>query len=195
MANPTPIRGPGSGCDPDVELGVRAQSGVMPFHANQGDPLQPSRNIAARAGRWSAAHRKTAVLGWILFVVVATLIGGKIGQTNLKSSEMGNGESKQGMGIIDAANFPDSIGADDPQVTAAMKDVVNRLQQIKGVDDIESPLNREQRANTVSKDGRSVVVNFTLAGKDETKDDLASLEKVADAPLAAVAAVQKSHPE
>ena len=31
--------------------------------------MQPSRNIAARAGRWSARHRKTAVLGWIAFVV------------------------------------------------------------------------------------------------------------------------------
>src|SRR5687767_342322 len=32
----------------------------------------PSRNLAARAGRWSARHRKTAILGWIAFVVLAT---------------------------------------------------------------------------------------------------------------------------
>ncbi|MBA2304506.1 MAG: MMPL family transporter [Acidobacteria bacterium] len=32
--------------------------------------MQP-RNLAARAGRWSATHRKTAILGWILFVVLA----------------------------------------------------------------------------------------------------------------------------
>jgi RND superfamily putative drug exporter len=167
----------------------------------------PSRNIAARAGRWSATHRKTAIIGWILFVVLATLIGGKIGQTNLKSSEMGNGESKRGNVIIDKANFPETIGervliqgkgsisSDDPQITAATKDVVNRLEQIKGVDDIESPLNPKDRENTVSKDGRSVVVNFSLPGKSETKEDLTALETVADAPLAAVAAVQKSHPE
>jgi hypothetical protein len=30
-----------------------------------------SPNLAARAGRWSAAHRKTAILGWILFVVLS----------------------------------------------------------------------------------------------------------------------------
>ena len=53
------------------------------------------RNLAARAGRWSAQHRKTAILGWILFVVLATVIGGKVGQQNLESSKMGNGESKQ----------------------------------------------------------------------------------------------------
>ena len=31
-----------------------------------------SRNLAATAGRWSAQHRKTAILGWIVFVVLAT---------------------------------------------------------------------------------------------------------------------------
>ena len=45
-----------------------------------------------------------------------------------------------------------SIKSDDPQVTAAVKDVVNRLEGIKGVKDIESPLNAQQRANTVSAD-------------------------------------------
>ncbi len=69
-----------------------------------------SRSIAARAGRWSATHRKTAILGWILFVVLATLIGGKIGQTNLEQSASGNGDSKRGAMIMDDAGFPDEIG-------------------------------------------------------------------------------------
>ena len=138
--------------------------------------MQP-RNLAARAGRWSATHRKTAIIGWILFVVLATMIGGKVGQQNLESSKMGNGESKRHDIIVDNANFPDEIGervliqgkgeikADSPEVTAAVKDVVNRLEQIEGVSDIESPLNEQDRASTVSKDGRSVLVNFTLPGK------------------------------
>ena len=115
--------------------------------------MQP-RNLAARAGRWSATHRKTAILGWILFVVLATLIGGKVGQQNLESSKMGNGESKRHDVIVDNANFPDEIGervliqgkgsvkADSPQVTAAVKDVVNRLEQIKGVDEHREPAQR-----------------------------------------------------
>src|SRR5215203_271897 len=168
--------------------------------------MQP-RNLAARAGRWSATHRKTAVIGWILFVVLATVIGGKVGQQNLESSKMGNGESKRHDIIVDNANYPDEIGervliqgkgsikADSPQVTAAVKDVVNRLEQIKGVSDIESPLNAKHRANTVSKDGRSVLVTFTLPGKSETKEEQEALETVADAPVAAVAAVQNVHPE
>jgi putative drug exporter of the RND superfamily len=43
----------------------------------------PRRNIAHRAGRWSATHRKTAVIGWILFVALATVVGGMVGQRNL----------------------------------------------------------------------------------------------------------------
>ena len=168
--------------------------------------MQP-RNLAARAGRWSATHRKTAIIGWILFVVLATVIGGKVGQQNLESSKMGNGESKRHDIIVDNANFNDEIGervliqgkgsikADSPEVTAAVKDVVSRLGQIEGVSDIESPLNPSDRANTVSKDGRSVLVTFTLPGKSETKEEKEALESAADAPLAAVAAVQKAHPE
>ena len=74
-------------------------------------------------------------------------------------------------------------------MTAAVQDVVSRLEQIEGVTEIESPLDPANRANTVSKDGRSVVVNFTLPGTDEHVDTLV------DEPLAAVAAAQKAHPD
>jgi len=69
-----------------------------------------SRNVAARVGRWSAQHRKTAVLGWILFVVLATFLGGKVGTTELENSASGNGESKRGDMIVDAADFPEQSG-------------------------------------------------------------------------------------
>jgi uncharacterized membrane protein YdfJ with MMPL/SSD domain len=166
--------------------------------------MNSPRNLAARAGRWSAQHRKTAILGWILFVVLATMAGSSIGQKELPDAEMANGESKRAMQIIEAADFPETVGeqvliqgkgsikSDSPEVTAAVNDVVKRLEAIDGVTDIQSPLVREHRAGTVSKDGRSVVVNFTLpdAGDDEEK-----LIASAEAPLAAVAAVQKAHPE
>src|SRR3954468_19469773 len=41
---------------------------------------RPSRpNLAARAGRWSASHRRTAILGWIAFVVAAVVLGQAVG--------------------------------------------------------------------------------------------------------------------
>ena len=38
-------------------------------------PLARSTNIAARMGRWSASHWKTAVFGWLAFVVAAIAVG------------------------------------------------------------------------------------------------------------------------
>ena len=38
-----------------------------------------ANTFAARAGRWSAQHRKTAIWGWIAFVAVAFVIGGAVG--------------------------------------------------------------------------------------------------------------------
>jgi uncharacterized membrane protein YdfJ with MMPL/SSD domain len=145
-----------------------------------------SRNLAARAGRWSAQHRKTAILGWILFVVLATVLGGKVGQNDLDDSARGSGESKRGDMIIKAAGFPDQAGeqvlvqGEGPQRTAAVRDVVTRLQRIEGVTGVERPL--------ASKDRRSVVVNFKLNGTDE------QVEKLVGRPLAAVAATQAAHP-
>src|SRR5215212_1442207 len=177
-------------------------------HPPRKEPLEMQpRNLAARAGRWSAAHRKTAILGWILFVVAATMIGGHIGQKNLKAVESGNGDSKHGSMIVDDAGFPKTVGervliqgtgsikADSPQVTAAVKDVVSRLGNLKNVSEIQSPLKAQYRANTVSKDGRSVLVTFSLPAKVETKQQIEALETLAEPPLAQVAAVQKAHPE
>src|SRR4051812_246788 len=161
--------------------------------------MQPS-NLAARAGRWSGQHRRTAILGWIAFVVVAVVVGGRIGQSHLDESATGSGESKRGDMTVKAAGFPDrateqvlvqgrgSARAGDPEVTAAVKDVVGRLRRIDGVTDIESPLDPATRADTVSKDGRSVVVNYAIAGTDERAKQLI------EQPLAAVAAVRDAHP-
>ncbi len=54
----------------------------------------PKRNLAARAGLWSASHRKRAILGWLAFVVLAVVIGGSVGQQKIAQEDMGNGESK-----------------------------------------------------------------------------------------------------
>ena len=38
------------------------------------------KGIAARAGHWSATHRKLAIWGWVAFMVVALFTGSQIGQ-------------------------------------------------------------------------------------------------------------------
>ena len=47
-------------------------------------PLQHSTNIAARMGRWSARHRKTAIFGWLAFVVASFAIGTAVGMQTIE---------------------------------------------------------------------------------------------------------------
>src|SRR5205807_8275893 len=54
------------------------------IHSSGGDRMQlstpkPTRNLAARMGRWSANHRKTAIFGWLAFVIAAFVIGTAVG--------------------------------------------------------------------------------------------------------------------
>jgi len=108
--------------------------------------MQPN-NLAARIGQWSAQHRKAAILGWILFVVLAVAIGGRVGQNDLDESATGSGESKRGDMIVEAAGFPEQSGeqvlvqgerAGDPATTAAVRDAVSRLGRIDGIAEIEA---------------------------------------------------------
>ncbi len=47
---------------------------------------QKPKGIAARAGRWSAQHRKTAILLWLALVIGAFYLGGPFG-TGTKTAE------------------------------------------------------------------------------------------------------------
>jgi uncharacterized membrane protein YdfJ with MMPL/SSD domain len=158
------------------------------------------RNLAARAGAWSAQHRRKAILGWILFVVLATVVGGAVGQRQLKDSESGNGQSRIADEAIDAAGFPKSAGeqvliqgkgslkSSDPRFETAARDVTRRLRATKHVTEVKYPFAAGNEGQ-VSKDGRSAIVTFKIPG-----DDDAAKERV-DASLATVSAAQKAHPE
>ena len=53
----------------------------------------PHSNLAARMGRWSADHWKTATFGWLALVVVAFGIGGMVGTKNPDPNTAGPGQS------------------------------------------------------------------------------------------------------
>jgi RND superfamily putative drug exporter len=58
--------------------------------------------IAARAGRWSAQHRKTAILGWLAVVIAAFVLGGPFGTgTQTVKEGAGTGESGRAQTIQD----------------------------------------------------------------------------------------------
>ena len=109
-------------------------------------------NLASRAARWSAGHRKTAIFGWLAFVVISFVLAGAVGQKTIADEDYGNGESKAADKAIAAADFRDSadeqvlvqgkgsVKIGDAAFTAAVEDTVSRLEAVKGVDKVESPL-------------------------------------------------------
>jgi RND superfamily putative drug exporter len=164
----------------------------------QGAPVK-KQNLAARAGRWSAQHRKKAIFGWLAFVIVATLIGGNIGTKTIPTDEEGlAGDSRRAHEIV-KDTFPQAAGeqvfiqskSDGSQSAgyrAAVKDVEQRLAAQKNVSNIQSPY-AKGNAGQISRDGRSVSVTF------EIKGDSTQAENKVDPVLAATAAAQKAHPE
>ena len=52
-------------------------------------------SVTARAARWSAAHRRAAILGWLAFVFVAFAIGSAAGMVPMRDQDYGIGDSRQ----------------------------------------------------------------------------------------------------
>ena len=68
-------------------------------------PLAKSNNLAARMGRWSAGHWKTAVFGWLAFVVAALLIGQAVGTKQINPQDATVGQSHQADQMLRHAGF------------------------------------------------------------------------------------------
>lgn len=135
-------------------------------------------NIAHRAGRWSAAHWKTATSIWLVVVMAALVVGGMAGTVNLTSAEQANGRAAVAQRILNDNGFPNRAGetvliqnralrASDPAFRHEIQTVVRRLQPLAEVDDLRSPL-AAGNAGLVSKDGHSVLVTFNIRGKADT---------------------------
>ena len=58
----------------------RSAEAMRDCRDRDGETMKKSRNLAARAAHWSAEHRKTAIFGWLAFVVVAAFLGNAVGQ-------------------------------------------------------------------------------------------------------------------
>jgi RND superfamily putative drug exporter len=151
---------------------------------------QRNRNLAARMGRWSADHWKTATFGWLAFVLVAFMLGGAVGTTNVDQTAPGPGESGRMDRILDEG-FEQPAGenvliqsrthrAGDPAFDAVVADVVARVSKLAAV--------RNVRRGEVAKDGRAGLVTFDIRGdKDEAVD---KIEPVLDS----IAAAGRAHP-
>jgi uncharacterized membrane protein YdfJ with MMPL/SSD domain len=150
--------------------------------------------IAARAGRWSARHKKTAIIGWLVFVLVALMAGNMTGTKEPTSADQYDGESRAAEKIIADAGFSDAAGemvlvqsskltVKDPAFRAAVKDVQSAVTAQPVVTNVVSPLGK---SGQVSKDGHSALVQFDIKGDPDTATDridpvVAAVNKVSDA--------------
>jgi RND superfamily putative drug exporter len=155
-------------------------------------------NLAARMGRWSATHWKTALFGWILFVAAAFSLTFFIQTRDLTSAEDSSGNSKVAEEIIAGAGFPEHAGesviiqhpslrADDPPFVAVVRDAATRIGRTPNVQSLQAPTGPDAR-QLISKDGHSALINFQVPGSDSQVSD-----RVAPA-LDQVRELQRAHP-
>jgi RND superfamily putative drug exporter len=147
-------------------------------------------NIAAQMGRWSARHRTIAILGWIVFVVAAAVLGGMTGTKQITAAENGSGDSMKAGRLFDQAGFERAAsenvliqqrgdGSADELHTAADA-VAAAVERTGVVHGLREPLE--------SADGRSLLVQFDVNG-----DPATAVERIQPV-LDAVTEVQGAHP-
>ena len=158
--------------------------------------MQPN-NLAARAGRWSAQHRRAAIFGWLAFVIAAVVLGSAVGTKHIPQSNDGTGESGRAQQILHD-KFPQPAGEQvlvqsptltvtDPAFRAGIRDVVGRLSGLSTVEHVRSPL-APGNGGEVSRDRHSALVSFDITGSVDNADNRVG------ASLAATAAAQRAHP-
>ena len=147
-------------------------------------------NLAARMGRWSADHWKTATFGWLAFVVVAFMLG-STGAKSIDPNTAGPRESGRMDRILDAGFKRPAdeavliqsrtLSATDPAFHAVVVDVAARLSKQAVVQNVGDA--------RISNDGHAALVDFQIRGAaDEAAEKL-------DPVLAQVHAAQAAHPQ
>jgi RND superfamily putative drug exporter len=154
------------------------------------------RGLAARAGGWSARHRWAAVGIWVLFVVLAMGLGSAAGRVDVKDSDQLKGETHTAAKITEDAGIEEpasetvliqakdgGVKATDAEFRAAVTAVMDAVEGTGEVTGVTSPYDTD----TISKDGRSALVQFDMRGESDTAGE--RIEPV----LKAVEGVQKEH--
>jgi RND superfamily putative drug exporter len=144
-------------------------------------PLVKSNNIAARMGRWSASHWKTAVFGWVAFVLLAVVAGGMIGTKKIDQANSNTGQAHKADQILKQAGFQA-----DPQTeivlvqsktqtihTAAFRatiaDVIATVKPFSAeYTNFRSPLDHPDQ---VTADGRTAMVEFDMRGTQKVAEN------------------------
>jgi uncharacterized membrane protein YdfJ with MMPL/SSD domain len=135
--------------------------------------MQTQRNIAARAGRWSAQHRKAAIIGWFAFVLVAWAIGNALSTKQLGDSQTSRtGDSGRADAVLRSAfkrDYAEQVlvqarnGTTAADVRRGAQDVIRRITATGDATRIRSPLTAGN-SGQLSDHGRSALVTFNVKG-------------------------------
>src|SRR5437763_3825754 len=119
----------------------------------------PSRNIAARMGRWSASHRKLAIFGWLAFVLCAVVVGTAMGQKTLDQQNNNVGQAHRADQILKQAGFDRSgsltefvliqnhrLTIHDPAFRAVVRNVGSAVSPSPAIHNLRSPLESANRS-------------------------------------------------
>ena len=164
--------------------------------------LHPSRNLAARMGRWSASHRKLAIFGWLAFVLSAVVIGTAMGQKTLNQQNNDVGQAGRADQILKQAGFTQTgpltefvviqshnLTIHDPAFQAVVRNVMGAVSPYSSqFHNLRSPLESANRGQ-VTHDGHTALVEWDMNG-----GTLKAAEKRIDPLTSAVASVAKAHP-
>jgi RND superfamily putative drug exporter len=150
-------------------------------------------------GRWSASHRKTAIFGWLAFVVAAFAIGIAVPMQTIDDTDYNVGEARTADHIIRDGGFvPDEQSeyvlvqskkatARDAAFRAVVDDTVAALEGFPQVTKLRAPL-AQGNEGQISADGHSALIEFTPKG---TYDEAAAY---IDTIVAATDRVQTENP-
>src|SRR3954470_239751 len=149
-------------------------------------------------GRWSASHWKTAVFGWLAFVVAALVIGNVVGTKQIDQNDANVGQSHRADHILRDAGFQadpqteivliqsKTLRVTDPAFRAAIGDATDAVRPFATIKNLRSPLD-PAHADQISKDGHTALVEFDMKGDSDTAT------KKIDALTAATAKVAGDH--
>src|SRR5450432_773514 len=140
---------------------------------NHGKGRAMGHNIAARAGRWSAAHWKTATLGWLVLVAATVLLGSAVGTRELTDAEQSTGDTARAEQILADAGIRQPAGESVlVQSRGATVDVSDLRRTVRAVTAslARRPEVTRLRDPVSSKDGRSTLVEFAMKGPSDSAD-------------------------
>jgi RND superfamily putative drug exporter len=143
-------------------------------------------------GRWSANHWKTAVFGWLAFVVAALAIGQVVGTKQIDQTDSNVGQAHRADHILRDAGFQTdpqteivlvqsaTLTAQSAAFRAVVNDVVNTVKPFSTIKNLRSPYD-PGRADQISADGHTAMVEWDMKGdNDYATKRIGALTKATD---------------